>query len=278
MTGSIEQTGLPADIPDLPAPGRAAAIPVSAPRAGARLRKSRWPARLDLLQSVSGLFLALFLVAHMFFVSSILISKDAFYTVARFFEGAAFLGKPQPWLVSCVVGVVLTVFVTHAWLAMRKFPASFRQYRVFFFFFAQLRHSDTGLWWIQLWTGFALFFLGSVHLYGMLTQPELIGPYESADRIWTGTMWPLYLLLLFAVEIHGSLGLYRLALKWGAFEGRDPVHTRRRLRLAKTCFSVFFLGLGLVTLLAYVQLGIAHADQAGQRYAPSVVGNVAVRN
>ena len=278
MTGSIEQTGLPADIPDLPAPGRAAAIPVSATRAGARLRKSRWPARLDLLQSVSGLFLALFLVAHMFFVSSILISKDAFHAVARFFEAAWLFGKPQPWVVSVVVGVVLTVFVLHAWLAMRKFPASFRQYRVFSEHKTQLRHSDTGLWWIQLWTGFALFFLGSVHLYGMLTQPELIGPYESADRIWTGTMWPLYLLLLFAVEIHGSLGLYRLALKWGAFEGRDPVHTRRRLRVVKTCFSVFFLGLGLVTLLAYVQLGIAHADQAGQRYAPSVAGNVAVRN
>jgi len=278
MTGSIEQTGLPADIADLPAPGRAAAIPVSATRAGAHLRKSRWPARLDLLQSVSGLFLALFLVAHMFFVSSILISKDAFHAVARFFEAAWLFGKPQPWVVSVVVGVVFTVFVLHAWLAMRKFPASFRQYRVFSEHKAQLRHSDTGLWWIQLWTGFALFFLGSVHLYGMLTQPELIGPYESADRIWTGTMWPLYLLLLFAVEIHGSLGLYRLALKWGAFEGRDPVHTRRRLRVAKTCFSVFFLGLGLVTLLAYVQLGIAHADQAGQRYAPSVVGNVAVRN
>ncbi|MGE5769626.1 MAG: succinate dehydrogenase/fumarate reductase cytochrome b subunit, partial [Betaproteobacteria bacterium] len=38
-------------------------------------RKSRWPARLDLLQSASGLFLALFLMAHMFFVSSILISQ-----------------------------------------------------------------------------------------------------------------------------------------------------------------------------------------------------------
>jgi len=278
MTGSIEQTGLPADIADLPAPGRAAAIPVSATRAGTRPRKSRWPARLDLLQSASGLFLALFLVAHMFFVSSILISKDAFHTVARFFEAGWLFGKPQPWVVSVVVGVVFTVFVLHAWLAMRKFPASFRQYRVFSEHKAQLRHSDTGLWWIQLWTGFVLFFLGSVHLYGMLTQPELIGPYESADRIWTGTMWPLYLLLLFAVEIHGSLGLYRLALKWGAFEGRDPVHTRRRLRVAKTCFSVFFLGLGLVTLLAYVQLGIAHADQAGQRYTPSVVGNVAVRN
>jgi fumarate reductase subunit C len=102
----------------------------------------------------------------------------------------------------------------------------------------------------------------------MLTQPELIGPYESADRIWTGNMWPLYLLLLFAVEVHGSIGLYRLALKWGWLEGRDPAATRRRLRVAKTAFSVFFLGLGLASLLAYVQLGIAHADKAGERYVP----------
>ena len=36
----------------------------------------------------------------------------------------------------------------------------------------------------------------------------------------------------------------------------------------KTGFSLFFLGLGLVTLLAYVQLGIAHADRAGEPYVP----------
>jgi fumarate reductase subunit C len=200
-------------------------------------RKSRWPARLDLLQSASGLFLAVFLIGHMFFVSSILISHEAFYTVARFFEGAYFLAEPRPWLVSVVVGVVLTVFIAHAWLALRKFPANFRQYKAFAEHKAMLRHGDTGLWWIQLWTGFALFFLGTVHLYGMLTQPELIGPYESADRIWTGSMWPLYLLLLFAVEIHGGIGLYRLALKWGWLEGRDPAASRRRLRVAKTACS-----------------------------------------
>ena len=42
-------------------------------------------------------------MAHMFFVSSILISHDAFYYVARFFEGEFFLGKPYPILVSGVV-------------------------------------------------------------------------------------------------------------------------------------------------------------------------------
>ena len=253
-----------------PSRGEAATSPTCAvPASRARMaRRSRWPARLDLLQSASGLFLALFLVAHMFFVSSILISKDAFYTVARFFEAGWLFGTPQPWVVSCVVGVVLAVFVLHAWLAMRKFPASFRQYKVFVAHKAQLRHADTGLWWIQLWTGFALFFLGTVHLYGMLTQPAAIGPYESADRIWTGSLWPLYLILLFMVEVHGSIGLYRLALKWGWLEGRDPAATRRRLRVVKTGFSLFFLGLGLVTLLAYIQLGIAHADRAGEPYVP----------
>ncbi|MBS0372195.1 MAG: fumarate reductase cytochrome b subunit [Proteobacteria bacterium] len=252
-------------------------IPLSLTHAAAHppRRRSRWPARLDLLQSASGLFLALFLVAHMFFVSSILISQEAFYTVARFFEGAYFLATPQPWIVSCVVGGVLAVFVLHAWLALRKFPASFRQYKAFAEHRTRLRHDDTGLWWLQLWTGFALFFLAGIHLYGMLVHPEMIGPYESADRVWTGSMWPLYLLLLFAAEIHGSIGLYRLALKWDWLPGRNPDAARRRLRLLKTAFSLFFIGLGLVSLLAYGRLGIAHAERAGERYVPGGDGRLA---
>ena len=53
----------------------------------------------------------------------------------------------------------------------------------------------------------------------MLTRPHLIGPFESADRVWSGRYWPLYILLLLAVELHGGIGLYRLAVKWGWFAG-----------------------------------------------------------
>jgi fumarate reductase subunit C len=42
-------------------------------------RKSRWPAKLDWLQSASGLVLGLFMWGHMFFVSSILLGKDAMW-------------------------------------------------------------------------------------------------------------------------------------------------------------------------------------------------------
>ncbi|MDP3539550.1 MAG: fumarate reductase cytochrome b subunit [Azonexus sp.] len=244
--------------------------PITVPVADSRpRRKSRWPARLDILQSASGLFLALFLMAHMFFVSSILISRDAFYTVARFFEGAYFLGKPYPILVSGVVTVILVIFIVHAWLAMRKFPAGYRQYRAFITHKNGLRHGDTSLWWLQIWTGFALFFMASIHLYDMLTQPSLIGPFESADRVWTGNMWPLYLMLLFAAELHASVGLYRLAIKWGWFAASKPNISRRRLLWAKHSISAFFITLGLVSLAAYVDLGRSHADRAGERYVPT---------
>ena len=60
---------------------------------------------------------------------------------------------------------------------------------------------------------------------------------------------PLYLTLLFAVELHGGIGLYRLAIKWGWLEGRNPQQSRRRLAIVRHSISAFFITLGLVTLL-----------------------------
>jgi fumarate reductase subunit C len=230
---------------------------------------SRWPARLDLLQSGTGLALGLFMWVHMFFVASILLGKDAMWTVARFFEGYHLFGRPLPWLVSLLVAVVFALFIAHAWLALRKFPASYREYRTFREHMHGMRHGDTSLWLWQVLTGFALFFMASVHLYIMLTRPERIGPFESADRVWSDLMWPLYLVMLFAVEIHGGIGLYRLALKWGWFAGPDPAATRRRLRALKWALTAFFLVLGLATLAAYMKIGIEHAPHYGEPYVPS---------
>lgn len=239
--------------------------------AGALARRRRWPARLDLLQSSTGLALGLFMWVHMFFVASILLGKDAMWTVARMFEGYFVFGSSQYWLVSVLVACVATLFVVHAALALRKFPANYRQYRTYRDHVTQMRHEDTTLWYWQVVTGFALFFLASVHLYIMLTRPGTIGPYGSADRMWSDTMWPLYLVLLFAVEFHGGVGLYRVALKWGWFENGDPNATRRKLRRFKWSLTAFFLVLGLATLAAYVKIGIEHAPNYGQPYEPATV-------
>jgi fumarate reductase subunit C len=84
-----------------------------------RARNSHWPARLDLAQSASGLLLALFMWVHMAFVSSILLGKDAMWTVTKFFEGYFFFGTSYPWIVSIAVAIVIVLVVTHALLAVR---------------------------------------------------------------------------------------------------------------------------------------------------------------
>jgi fumarate reductase subunit C len=205
----------------------------------------------------------------MFFVSTILISREAMWTVTKFFEGYFVFGKSYPGIVSFVVACIIGLLVLHAFLAVRKFPINYRQFVAYRGHMAMMRHSDTTLWAWQAFTGFALFFLAAPHLYVVLTRPELIGPFESADRVWTGGYWPLYILLLLAVELHGGIGLYRLAVKWGWFEGRDPAATRKRLKALKWAITAFFLVLGFATLAAYIKIGIEHAPNYGQPYVPS---------
>jgi len=235
------------------------------------VKKSRMPARLDLAQSLSGLALGIFMWTHLLLVSSILLGNDAMYFVSKMME-AEFLtgtGHGYPVIVVCVAATVFTLFISHAGLAMRKFPASWRQAKVFRSHMAMMVHPDTSYWWSQVASGFLMFFLGSVHIYVMMTHPAQIGPYESADRVWSGWMWPLYLILLFCVEVHAAIGMYRLAVKWGVFDGADPRANRRRLQKIRTGITVFFLTLGLASLAAYIKIGIGHADHVGEAYVPA---------
>ncbi|MGB5918776.1 fumarate reductase cytochrome b subunit [Arcobacter sp.] len=234
-------------------------------------KKSRTPAKLDYLQSATGLFLGLFMWGHMLFVSTILVSKDFMYSVTKFFEGSFIFNEGQPIIVSAIAFIVFVVFISHAAMGMRKLPANFKQYQVMKAHANSMGHEDTKLWFVQAFTGFAMFFLGSVHLYIIMTQADAIGPYASADRVWSNWMWPLYILLLLAVEFHGTIGLYRLAVKWGWFDGKDPKASRKKLKAYKKILTVFFLVLGFATLAAYMKIGMDHAaaGKVGERYTPT---------
>lgn len=239
-------------------------------------KKSKLPAKLDYIQSATGLFLALFMIGHMFLVSSILVSKDFMYSVAKFLEGSFIFEGGNPLLVSIAAAGVFVIFIVHAGLALRKFPINYRQFLKYREHMKLMNHDDTSMWFWQVFTGFAMFFMGSVHLYIMMTRPDTIGPYGSADRMVSEWMWPLYLLLLLAVEFHGSIGLYRLAVKWGWFDGKDPRASRKRLKKFKWFNTVFFLSLGIATLIAYVKIGIEHKPNYGEKYQPSVSYNIQI--
>ena len=234
-------------------------------------RKSRVPAKLDFMQSFTGGFLALFMWGHMLFVSSILISKDFMYTITKFFEGSFIFNEGQPIIVSIIAFIVFAIFIVHAALGMRKLPGNFKQFQVMKAHSKSMNHDDTKLWFIQAFTGFVMFFLGSVHLYIIMTHADAIGPYASSDRVWSEWMWPLYILLLLAVEFHGTIGLYRLCVKWGWFDGANPKATRIALKKVKWGLTVFFLVLGFASLAAYMKIGMENAANGtvGQKYQPT---------
>ena len=102
--------------------------PASARRARARAAGRRGSTGC---RAPAASLLALFMWGHMFFVSSILLGKDAMWTVTRFFEGYFVFGRSYPWIVSIVVAGVLALLVVHAMLALRKFPIDYGQYRAF---------------------------------------------------------------------------------------------------------------------------------------------------
>jgi fumarate reductase subunit C len=222
------------------------------------VRKSRMPARLDFWQSATGLLLALFMWTHLMLVSSILISKDAMLFVTRMMEGSTNPSEEggYPIVVSIMAVIVLIIFVVHAGLAMRKLPANWKQWRTMRSHVKMMKHGDTTQWWIQAITGFIMFFLGSAHIIIMATNADKIGPHQSADRFVSMGLWPLYFILLFAVELHGAIGMYRLVVKWGWFDGKNPAANRKRMKKLKMAISVFFLVLGLMSFAAYMKIGL----------------------
>ena len=229
------------------------------------------PARWDFIQSATGLVLGLFIMGHILFEASILISKEMMYKVTMMFEGYYFFGERYPGIISFLAASIGVIFILHATVAMRKFPSKYREYRIMRKHMASLRHEDTSLWMIQVITGFAMFFLGSIHLYTMMTQPDQIGPYASADRIVGDHAAYLYGLLLFSVVSHAFIGLYRLALKWGFLEGKNSKKSRKIYKFLMKSFILAYLVVGSLSLARYIEIGITHEHQDGERYHPTSI-------
>lgn len=210
-----------------------------------------WSGKLDISQSVSGVILALFLWTHLVLVSSILLGGDAMTWVAGVME-LNFLspdGHGYPWVVSLIAIGVAGLALVHVLVAITKLPMNLRQQLALKKQMSVINHGDTKLWVWQALTGVAILFLLPVHLWLIGAAPETIGPAGSADRIWNDGVWLLYLPLLVCVELHAAIGVYRVAIKWGA--ARD-INTRARMKRVKTVISVVFVLIGIASLLAFL--------------------------
>ena len=229
------------------------------------------PARLDFLQSATGLILALFIMGHILFEASILVSNEMMYKVTLMFEGYYFFGERYPGIISFLAGAIGSIFILHAGLAVRKFPASYRDYKIIKEHTTRLKHEDSYLWMVQVITGFMMFFIGSAHLYIMISQPANIGPYASSSRIVDELMGPLYFMLLISVVSHAFIGLYRLALKWGFGEGKNTKVSRARFKLLMKFMIALYIIVGLSSLAKYTYIGLHHDFSDGVKYESQTI-------
>ena len=224
------------------------------------------PAKLDFLQSITGLVLALFIMGHILFEASILISNEMMYKVTIMFEGYYFFGERYPGIISFLAAGIFVIFIIHAAIALRKFPANYKQHKTMKEHVLRMKHEDTSLWIIQVTTGFMMFFIGSVHLYIMMSQPANIGPFASSSRVVDELMGPLYFMLLLSVISHAFIGVYRLSLKWGFMEGTNTKVSRARFKFLMKAMILAYILIGLSSLAKYTYIGVTHDYSDGIRY------------
>ncbi len=222
-------------------------------------RDARRELRYELISGLSGLGLALFMWGHMLLVGSILTGTKGFDWLAGFLEDY-FIAQPT-------VVVITALFVIHAATAARKIPAKLAERRQMQSVAKALKtsrpaglpdvdrtfrpHVDSMLWIWQVRTGLVLLVLGSFHI--LLLAVDVLTPIygdivgieaaTSMERV-AGGLWLPYAILLICVEFHASVGLYRLAIKWGIGSSLS----RTTLKRIEHVILVVFLGFGAVVL------------------------------
>ena len=235
---------------------------LSSPRADAR-----GELRNELISGGTGLVLALFMWGHVILVGSILTGERGFDWLATSLEDY-YIAQPT-------VLAIFLIFLVHAVFAGRKIPAQLKERRRVAELAQGLNrsgrehvptrtahspfrpHLESILWIWQVRTGFIIFVLGSFHL--VLIAVDIFTPlYGSMAGIESATsvarvqagLWLPYAILLLCVEFHASVGLYRLAIKWGA----DLWLSRRTLHILERIIFWVVLGLGSLTLFVLAGL------------------------
>lgn len=216
----------------------------------------------EVISGGSGLLLALFMWGHVVLVGSILTGERGFDWLATLLEDY-YIAQPT-------VFAIFALFLVHAAFAARKIPAQLRERKRILQLakgldqsgrekvasrtdYSPFRpHVESLLWIWQVRTGMIILVLGSFHLVllGLDILTPLFGTGAGIDsgasmaRVSAG-LWLPYAVLLLCVEFHASVGLYRLAIKWGAdlWMSRATMH-----RIEQVIFWVV-LGLGGITLV-----------------------------
>lgn len=204
-------------------------------------RPGRRDAFLDWIQMLSGATLILFMWSHMILVSSVILSPKVMDAIAWFFEATymAQIGGP----------VIFCIFLTHFVLAARKMPFTAYDQQTIWSHARLLKHRDTWLWLVQAGTAMIILVMGGIHMWVVLNDLPITA-MKSAARMSSPGWTLFYLILLPMVEMHVSVGFYRIGVKWGLISSG----TRPKAKRAELILFAVFMVVGLLTIVRFLTL------------------------
>lgn len=204
-------------------------------------------AALDWLQMLSGAILVLFMWCHMILVSSVILSPKVMNGIAWFFEMTymAQIGGP----------IIFAIFIGHFILAARKIPFTANGQETAWAHAKMMHHRDTWLWIAQVVTAMIVLVMGAIHMWVVLNDLPITAE-KSAARIASGGWLWFYFILLPMIELHVSVGAYRIGVKWGFITKEN----RPRFKRFELYLFAGFIAIGVITLLVFNYMAGAVAE------------------
>jgi fumarate reductase subunit C len=145
--------------------------------------------------------------------------------------------------------LIFLTFLFHFVLAARKIPFRAEGQDAIWKHAKMMRHKDTWLWVVQAVTAMIILIMGSVHMWVVLTDLPITAA-KSAARIQGGFWFVFYMILLPCVELHVSIGFYRIGVKWGIIKSEGRAASKK---LEGVLFTIFMV-IGLITLIRFMTL------------------------
>ncbi len=229
-------------------------------------KKAKKAIRNEWISGLTGAFLALFILGHLIFESTILFGKDLYDLVAGFMEHTVPIAQP-------LVFIVTAAFFIHFVWASRKIPGKLHERKRMMELGVRLKkskkawnqepssdikhrnHFETSLWIWQVRTGMIVLATGAFHLvlvaWNIFTDMGIKGQAlgltadVATSRVQSG-LWILYLILMFSVVAHMAIGVYRLLVKWLA----DTWFARKYAKAIFYLLFWFYVILGFATVIA----------------------------
>ncbi|MDA3900119.1 MAG: hypothetical protein PF637_06320 [Spirochaetes bacterium] len=190
---------------------------------------------VDMLLSLTGFCLVLFIMAHLFMDASILLGPDAFNEMALLLEKFYFAQVGTPLVI-----VGLLTHITVALLKQRHKLDSFSQA------FRHIHYPETALWLVQLFSGLLLIFFALLHVAVIvLARVTEINIISTSVRIADIKFQIFYHILMTLTMIHLACGVYRLYAKWIG-------HGRRRFVPVVVLIFVLYWGVSTMALQRYI--------------------------